>query len=38
VRLKEVEAAQMRIVDIIKRLEEQEEIVIGGRGREDIFV
>ncbi|MCX7907896.1 MAG: flagellar motor switch protein FliG [Ignavibacteria bacterium] len=38
VKLKEVEAAQMRIVDIIKRLEEQEEIVIGGRGREDIFV
>ncbi|MGQ9819217.1 MAG: flagellar motor switch protein FliG [Candidatus Kapaibacteriales bacterium] len=38
VKLKEVEAAQMRIVDIIKKLEEQEEIVIGGRGREDIFV
>ncbi|MCX7879661.1 MAG: flagellar motor switch protein FliG [Ignavibacteria bacterium] len=38
VKLREVEAAQMRIVDIIKRLEEQEEIVIGGRGREDIFV
>jgi flagellar motor switch protein FliG len=38
VKLKEVEAAQLRIVDIIKRLEEQEEIVIGGRGREDIFV
>ncbi len=38
VKLKEVEAAQQRIVDIIKRLEEQEEIVIGGRGREDVFV
>ncbi len=38
VKLKEVEAAQMRIVDIIKQLEEQEEIVIGGRGKEDIFV
>lgn len=38
VKLKEVEAAQMRIVDIIKKLEEQEEIVIGGRGREDVFV
>lgn len=38
VKLKEVESAQMRIVDIIKKLEEQEEIVIGGRGREDIFV
>jgi len=38
VKLKEVEAAQMRIVDIIKDLEEQEEIVIGGRGKEDVFV
>jgi flagellar motor switch protein FliG len=38
VKLKEVEAAQQRIIDIVKRLEEQEEIVIGGRGREDIFV
>jgi len=38
VKLKEVEAAQMRIVDIVKNLEEQEEIVIGGRGREDVFV
>lgn len=38
VKLKEVEAAQMRIVDIIKKLEEQEEIVIGGQGKEDIFV
>ncbi len=38
VKLKEVEAAQMRIVDIIKELEEQEEIVIGGRGKEDVFV
>lgn len=38
VKLKEVESAQMRIVDIIKALEEQEEIVVGGRGREDVFV
>ena len=38
VKLKEVEAAQMRIVDIVKNLEEQEEIAIGGRGREDVFV
>jgi flagellar motor switch protein FliG len=38
VKLKEVEGAQMRIVDIIKKLEEQEEIAIGGRGKEDIFV
>jgi flagellar motor switch protein FliG len=38
VKLKEVEAAQMRIVDIIKKLEEMEEISIGGSGKEDIFV
>jgi flagellar motor switch protein FliG len=38
VKLKEVEAAQMRIVDIIKLLEENDEIAIGGRGKEDIFV
>lgn len=38
VKLKEVEAAQMRIVDVIKQLEEAEEIVIGGRGKEDVFV
>jgi len=38
VKLKEVESAQMRIVDVIKKLEEQEEIAIGGRGKEDIFV
>ncbi len=38
VKLKEVESAQMRIVDIIKKLEEQEEIAIGGSGKEDIFV
>lgn len=38
VKLKEVESAQMRIVDVVKRLEEEEEIVVGGRGKEDIFV
>jgi flagellar motor switch protein FliG len=38
VKLKEVEAAQIRIVDLIKQLEEQEEIAIGGKGKEDIFV
>lgn len=38
VKLKEVEAAQMRIVDIIKMLEEADEIAIGGRGKEDVFV
>ena len=38
VKLKDVEAAQLRIVDTIKRLEEREEISISGRGREDVFV
>lgn len=38
VKLKEVESAQLRIVDLIKELEEKEEIVIGGRGNEDVFV
>lgn len=38
VKLKEVESAQMRIVDVIKKLEEQDEVAIGGRGKEDIFV
>lgn len=38
VKLKEVEASQMRIVDVIKQLEDQDEIAIGGRGKEDIFV
>ncbi len=38
VKLKEVEEAQTRIVDIIKDLEEKEEIVIGGGGSEDVFV
>ncbi|MFP4368856.1 MAG: flagellar motor switch protein FliG [Candidatus Kapaibacterium sp.] len=38
VKLKEVESAQMRIVDIIKQLEDQDEIAIGGRGNEDVFV
>lgn len=38
VKLKDVEAAQMRIVDVIKVLEERDEIVISGRGSEDVFV
>lgn len=38
VKLKEVETAQMRIVDVIKELEEKEEIAIGGRGNDDVFV
>ncbi len=38
VKLKDVEAAQLRIVDVIKKLEEKEEISISGRGKEDLFV
>jgi len=38
VRLKEVEAAQGRIIEVIRRLAEQEEIVIAGRGKEEVYV
>lgn len=38
VKLKDVEAAQLRIVDVIKDLEDKEEIVVGGRGNQDVFV
>lgn len=39
VRLKEVEAAQTRIVEIVKQLEDQGEIVVAGRGgSEEVFV
>jgi flagellar motor switch protein FliG len=39
VRLKEVEAAQTRIVEIVKQLEDQGEIVVAGRGgTEEIVV
>ncbi len=39
VRLRDVEAAQTRIIEVIRQLEENEEIVVGGRGSpEDVFV
>ncbi len=38
VRLSDVEAAQQRIVDIVRRLEEAGEIIISGRGESDIIV
>ena len=38
VRLREVEAAQLRIIEVIKRLEENQEIVIAGRGGEEDIV
>ena len=38
VRLRDVEGAQSRIVEVIRRLEETGEIVILGRGDEDQLV
>ncbi len=38
VRLSDVEAAQQRIVDVVRRLEEAGEIIISGRGDNDIIV
>jgi len=38
VKLKDVEASQQRIVEVVKRLEEQEEITISGRGRDEVFI
>jgi flagellar motor switch protein FliG len=38
VRLSDVETAQQRIVDIVRRLEEAGEIIISGRGEKDVVV
>jgi len=38
VRLSDVETAQQRIVDVVRRLEEAGEIIISGRGERDIIV
>ncbi|MCH8153362.1 MAG: flagellar motor switch protein FliG, partial [Planctomycetes bacterium] len=38
VRLSEVEAAQQRIVDVARRLEDAGEIIIAGRGEKDVIV
>ncbi|RMG69301.1 MAG: flagellar motor switch protein FliG [Calditrichaeota bacterium] len=38
VRLKEVEEAQRRIIEVVKQLEEAGEIVIAGRGQEDEII
>ena len=37
-RLSDVEAAQQRIVDIVRRLEETGEVIIAGRGGDDEVV
>ena len=39
VRLKEVEAAQQRIIEIVKQLEETGEVIVAGRGgTEEVIV
>ena len=38
IRLKDVEEVQQRIVDIVRRLEEEGEIIISGRGGEEDIV
>lgn len=38
VRLKDVEAAQQRIIEVVRRLEEEGEIIIAGRGGEDELI
>jgi|DewCreStandDraft_4_1066084.scaffolds.fasta_scaffold00059_87 flagellar motor switch protein FliG len=38
VRLSDVEAAQRKVVDVVRRLEDAGEIVIGGRGEKDMVV
>ncbi len=38
VRLKEVEEAQRRIIEVVKQLEDEGEIVISGRGKEDVII
>ncbi len=38
VRLKDVEESQMKIVEVIRSLEEEGEIVISGRGGEEEIV
>ena len=38
VRLKEVEVAQQQVVDIIRRLEEQGQVVVAGGGKGEVMV
>ncbi len=38
VRLKEVEEAQRKIIETVKQLEEEGEIIITGRGKEDVVI
>jgi flagellar motor switch protein FliG len=38
VRVSDVEAAQQRVVDIVRRLEESGDVVISGRGESEMMV
>ena len=38
VRISDVEAAQQRIVDIVRRLEESGDVMIQGRGESEMIV
>ena len=38
VRLSDVEAAQQRIVDVVRRLEDAGEVILQGRGDADVVV
>jgi flagellar motor switch protein FliG len=38
VKLKDVEKAQQEVVQVIKRLEEEGKIALGGKGGEEVFV
>ncbi len=38
VRLKEVEEAQRKIIEVVKQLEEEGEIIISGHGKEDVII
>jgi flagellar motor switch protein FliG len=38
VKLSDVEGAQMEIINIVRKLEEQGKVVVGGKGGEDLIV
>jgi flagellar motor switch protein FliG len=38
VRLRDVEAAQQKIIQIAKRLESEGQLVLAGKGSEDVFI
>ena len=38
VRLKEVEEAQRKVIEVVKQLEEEGEIIVSGRGKDDVVI